>query len=159
MIIAGIGFLAVNEFVGRTSVDVPIDGIQCGSSQESYHIHAHLALWHGSRQILVPANIGRSHYGCFYWLHTHRTDGIIHIEAPRTVHSTIGTFFDVWGVPLGRSQVWTLRLKPGEQMRIYVNRVLYRGDSRSIPLRRHTDIAVEIGPPFHIPRPYDFGSL
>ncbi len=42
---------------------------------------------------------------CFYWLHTHAADGIIHIESPIHRIYTLGDFFDEWGQPLGPAQV------------------------------------------------------
>ncbi len=43
---------------------------------------------------------------CFYWLHVHTTDGIVHIESPsKTQGFTLGQFFDIWGVPLSSTQV------------------------------------------------------
>lgn len=42
---------------------------------------------------------------CFYWLHTHAADGIIHIESPVQRTYTLGDFFDEWGQPLGRGHV------------------------------------------------------
>ncbi len=44
-------------------------------------------------------------------------------------------------------------------MRIYVNFKPYTGGPRTIPLRRHTTITLEIGPPFLRPRAYKFGTL
>ncbi len=35
--------------------------------------------------------------GCFYWLHTHTEDGIIHIESPVQRTFTLGHFFAIWG--------------------------------------------------------------
>ena len=42
---------------------------------------------------------------CFFYLHTHSADGIIHIESPVTRTYTLGNFFDVWGRPLGSNRV------------------------------------------------------
>ena len=41
---------------------------------------------------------------CFYWLHTHTDEGIMHIESPVQRTFTLGDFFAVWGQPLGSSQ-------------------------------------------------------
>ena len=43
---------------------------------------------------------------CFYWLHTHAEDGIIHVESPSTTETfTLGQFFAEWGIPLSSTQV------------------------------------------------------
>ena len=31
-----------------------------------------------------------------YWVHTHSADGIVHVEAPATVHPTLGDFLSIW---------------------------------------------------------------
>ena len=47
-------------------------------------------------QLLAPpANIGIGQT-CMYWVHTHGTDGIVHVEAPASVTPTLGDFFDLW---------------------------------------------------------------
>ena len=42
-----------------------------------------------------PANIGIGQT-CMYWVHTHATDGIVHVEAPASVTPTLGDFLDLW---------------------------------------------------------------
>ena len=74
-----------------------IGGIACEPMEaQGFHIHAHLELWKDGKEVPVPAGIGFA-TGCFYWLHTHTPDGIVHIEAPEDRSFTLGQFFDVWG--------------------------------------------------------------
>ncbi len=97
-----------------------VDGIGClGSEQTLFHIHAHLTIFVNGVPRQVPAgigipgatgqNTGRGVFitsgSCFYWLHTHAADGIIHIESPVHRAYTLGNFFAEWGQPLGSSQV------------------------------------------------------
>ena len=42
---------------------------------------------------------------CLYWLHTHDSTGVVHIESPVQRGYTLGQFFDVWGRPLSATQV------------------------------------------------------
>ena len=42
---------------------------------------------------------------CYYWLHTHASDGVIHIESPSARVYTLGNFFDEWNQPLSGTQV------------------------------------------------------
>ena len=42
---------------------------------------------------------------CIYWLHTHTSDGVIHIESPTQRVYTLGDFFDEWHQPLSANQV------------------------------------------------------
>jgi hypothetical protein len=80
---------------------------------------------------------------CFYWLHTHAADGIIHIESPSQRIYTLGDFFDVWGQPLSRTRVGPAR---GPVTAIYDGKV-YRGNPRDIPLTAHAQIQLEVGRP------------
>ena len=86
----------------------PIDGIPCETNERvTFHVHAHLATYaHGQAQsvpygidIGKPWQIQSSPEGrlvvagsCFYWLHTHTDDGIIHVEAPQARTFTLADF-------------------------------------------------------------------
>jgi hypothetical protein len=161
IVVAGIGFLALNELVGNTSGDIPIDGIKCGDmAVNGYHVHAHLTLLNRGQQVYLYDGIGRSQTtGCYYWLHTHDSSGVIHVESRDKFYPTLGTFFDIWGRPLSRSQFLSYTAKPGETMKVYVNQKPYRGNLHDIVLERHTTVTIEIGPPFRAPKPYSFGKL
>ena len=140
----------------------PVDGIGCQTSEQVlFHIHAHLTIFvHGSpRQ--VPAGVGipgaraqNTAQGpfitsgiCFYWLHTHAADGIIHTESPVQRTYTLGDFFDEWGQPLGPGQVGPAK---GHVTAIY-NGKLYQGNPRDIPLTAHAQIQLEVGAPLVAP--------
>jgi hypothetical protein len=139
-----------------------IDGIGCQSSEQTlFHIHAHLTIFINGQPRQVPAGIGipgaqatSTPNGpfvdtgtCFYWLHTHAADGIIHIESPVQRTYTLGDFFDEWGQPLGASQVGPAK---GHVTAIYNGKV-YRGDPRDIPLTAHAQIQLEVGTPLVAP--------
>ena len=80
----------------------PIDGIRCDQMEGAVlHIHQHLAIRDHGKPVGVPDDVGRPLIAqCFYWIHTHTPDGIIHIESPNFKSFTLGNFFDVWGEPL-----------------------------------------------------------
>jgi hypothetical protein len=80
---------------------------------------------------------------CFYWLHTHAADGIIHVESPITRTYTLGDFFDLWGQTLGPTQVGPAR---GRVTALY-NGQVFRGNPRDIPLTKHAQIQLEVGQP------------
>ncbi|HEX8917820.1 MAG TPA: hypothetical protein VF898_04925 [Chloroflexota bacterium] len=139
---------------GRT-----IDGISCDNGEHAdYHIHAHLLMLDRGRYTLIPAGVGFGSNGCIYWLHTHDIDGIIHVEAPATFAPQLGYFFDIWGQPLSRARVAGLPVEHGTSMRVYVNRRVFTGDPRTIVLRDHQEIAIEIGPPFVLPPHVDWSG-
>jgi hypothetical protein len=141
---------------------VPVDGIRClGNEQLRFHIHAHLTVYVNGAARRLPGGIGIVNPqvsqtpvgayvgagGCFYWLHTHAADGIIHIESPVTRAFTLGNFFDVWGQGLSERQVGPAT---GPVTAIYNGRV-YKGSPRGIPLTAHAQIQLEVGRPLVAP--------
>jgi len=139
-----------------------VDGISClAGEQLLFHIHAHLSVFADGAARQIPAGIGIvnpqstatpggtfvSGGGCFYWLHTHAADGIIHIESPIRRIYTLGDFFDVWGQPLSSSRVGPLE---GRLVAIYNGRP-YSGNPRQISLTPHAQIQLEIGTPVVAP--------
>src|SRR6185437_13477547 len=70
----------------------PIDGIGCNAMEGSYvHVHTHLDVIINGKTELAPSLIGYdTAKNCLYWVHTHLdSPGVIHIEAPVTVHPTL----------------------------------------------------------------------
>ncbi len=139
-----------------------VDQISCQSSEQTiFHIHAHLTIFVNGAQRQVPAAIGipgaqaqNTPQGpfiasgtCFYWLHTHAADGIIHIESPVHRTYTLGDFFDEWGQPLSPHQVGPAK---GTVTAIY-NGQRYTGNPREIPLNAHAQIQLEVGTPLIAP--------
>ena len=99
----------------------------------------------------IPGAVGQHTAGgifitsgsCFYWLHTHAADGIIHIESPVHRTYTLGNFFAEWGQPLGAAQVGPAK---GRVTAIY-NGEIYRGNPADIPLTAHAQIQLDVGTP------------
>ena len=139
-----------------------VDGISCQTAEQTvFHIHAHLTVFVNGSARQIPAAIGipgaqatQTAQGpfidsgnCFYWLHTHAPDGIIHIESPVQRTYTLGNFFDEWGQSLGPDQVGPAR---GHVVAIY-NGQVYTGNPRDIPLTAHAQIQLQIGTPLVAP--------
>ncbi len=144
-----------------------VDGISCETTEQLvYHIHAHLTVFVNGAARQIPAAIGIpgaqaqntptgpfiASGSCFYWLHTHAADGIIHIESPVHRTYTLGDFFDIWGQPLGPDQVGPAH---GPVTAIF-NRQVYRGNPRNIPLEKHAQIQLEVGKPLISPASITF---
>ena len=140
----------------------PVDGIRCqGAEQVLFHIHAHLTVFVNGAPRRIPYGIGipgarvspttAGPYvgsgGCFYWLHTHAADGIIHIESPVQRTYTLGDFFDVWGQKLGPNEVGPA---VGRVTAFYDGR-WFRGNPRDIPLSKHAEIQLDVGRPLIAP--------
>ncbi|HLZ73026.1 MAG TPA: hypothetical protein VKV26_24245 [Dehalococcoidia bacterium] len=135
----------------------PVDGIPCETSERlTYHVHAHLTIIANGQGVAVPANTGIVDNRCIYWLHTHDTSGVIHIEAPSQRAFTLGEFFDVWGQPLSATQVLGFRADGTRSFQFFVDGQPYSGDPRQVPLGAHTLITIEYGPPFAAPPPFTF---
>jgi hypothetical protein len=145
----------------------PVDGISCQTGEQTvFHIHAHLTIFVNGAARQVPAAIGipgaqatQTAQGpfiesgtCFYWLHTHAPDGIIHIESPVHRTYTLGNFFDIWGQPLGPDQVGPAQ---GHVVAIY-NGQVYQGNPRDIPLNAHAQISLQVGTPLVEPEQITF---
>ena len=139
-----------------------VDGITCDASEQTvFHIHAHLTVFVNGAPRQVPAGIGIpgaaatttpagpfiSSGTCFYWLHTHAPDGIIHIESPVHRSYTLGEFFDEWGQPLGPDRVGPAS---GHVTAIYNGKV-FLGNPRDLPLTAHAQIQLEVGTPLVAP--------
>jgi len=147
----------------------PVDQISCQTGEQTlFHIHAHLAIFVNGKAWQIPAAIGipgaqaqqtpNGPYiatgSCFYWLHTHAADGIIHIESPVQRTYTLGDFFDEWGQPLGPTQAGPAT---GRVVTLY-NGQVYQGNPRDIPLDAHAQIQLEIGTQLIAPQPVTFSA-
>jgi hypothetical protein len=139
-----------------------VDGIQCQTNEQTiFHIHAHLTVFVNGAARQVPYGVGipgaqvqNTPQGpfvargtCFYWLHTHADDGIIHVESPIHRTYTLGNFFDEWGQPLSSNQVGPAT---GQVTALY-NGQHYLGNPRNIPLNAHAQIQLEVGKPLAAP--------
>jgi hypothetical protein len=142
------------------AADIPtgqtVDGIHCDAMEGSVlHIHQHLAIFDHGKPVAIPPDVGRPLIaGCFYWLHTHTPDGIIHIESPNFQTFTLGNFFAVWGQPLTPTNVAGARPRKGEHVAVWVDGNRYTGSPRAIALTQHLDVTIEVGPPYKRPAPF-----
>ena len=141
----------------------PVANIKCEPhEQQAVHYHAHVSLIYRGQPALLPAQTGIVANNCLYWMHTHTTSGIVHIEAPKDSASrqfTLRDFFQIWNQPLTKKQIATFKIGPEDELKVWVDGKPYTGDLDKIVLKSHTDVVVEIGPPFTDPPPvYDWNS-
>ncbi len=131
------------------------------------HVHTHLTIFVNGKAQVIPYGIGIPGFqavntaqgpfvqtgSCFYWLHVHANDGIIHIESPSTSESfTLGQFFNEWGIPLSKTQVGPAKgnvtvffTSPGQKAK------LYTGNPTNLPLGDHYQIQLVVGTPIVAP--------
>ena len=159
-----------------------IDGISCDQGEHSQvHYHAELEIYVNGVQQAFPSDAGRpSSVGCFYWLHTHASDGVVHIEALADGTYTVGQFFDIWGQHLSTTQLLNNKVDSSHKLTIYVFNPTageesnkdtnnpftvsppsdlqpYTGDPRKIQLKPNEVIYLEYGTPV-TPQPYSFAA-
>ena len=139
-----------------------VDGIGCESHEHLlFHVHVHLTVLVNGERRQVPAGVGipeaketQSPTGpyintgkCFYWLHTHAPDGVIHIESPVKRGFTLGDFFEEWGQPLSTDQAGPAK----GHVTAFYNGKVYQGNPRGIPLIGQDQIELEVGTPLAAP--------
>jgi hypothetical protein len=123
------------------------------------HIHQHLDIFVNGKHVTVPALIGIKVKGQspeFAELHTHDTDGVIHLESARAQAFSLGQFFGTWGVYLAPNCVGGL-CSPPDPIAFYVNgtKVKSTEDPAQLVLQQHDEIAIVYGtPPAKIPSSY-----
>jgi hypothetical protein len=154
--------LAPPDTTGR-----PTDGISCSTGEQvAYHVHAHLTVFVRGVAKEVPAAIGIANPqaqntpqgpfigsgSCFYWLHTHAADGIIHVESPVRATYSLGQFFDIWGEPLSTNKVGPAT---GTVTAFYDGQ-RWTGNPREIPLIAHAQIQLDVGSPIVAPESIQF---
>src|SRR5438445_12658475 len=153
-----------------------VSGIPCDHLEHSQvHYHAALQLVYDGVVHNIPDNIGinldsAGHVSCYYWLHVHPANkNVIHIESPQNDTFTVGQFFDVWnswstahdlgGQKLDATHVSTITVQPEQKIVVYIDlgdgngAQLFTGDPRTIQLKSHEVITIEITPPEVTPPP------
>jgi hypothetical protein len=141
----------------------PVNGISCDALESTvFHIHVHLAVFFNGDEQLIPFGVGvgqpwqvsDSAQGpfvqdgaCFYWIHTHTDDGVVHIESPVRRRFTLGDFFAIWQETLSATQVGPAQ----GAVIVYVNGMRSDGDPADILLTAYARIQLDVGqdvPPY-----------
>jgi hypothetical protein len=111
---------------------------------------AHVELFARKLVLLLPAGIGMApplgwngavvtHARCSYDVRTTQPTGVV--EFVPAAKPTLRDLFDVWGQPLSASRLAGFR----GAVRAWVGGKRWRGDVRTIPLTRHSEIVIELG--------------
>jgi hypothetical protein len=95
----------------------------------------HLELFARNRVIIVPAGI---RHRC---LRTRWPVGIVEVRG----RQTLGGFFRVWGQPLSRTRLVGFHTTRSRPVRAYVGGRRWDGPLRRIPLKRHSNIVLQLG--------------
>jgi hypothetical protein len=149
--------------LSKAATGQTVDGVQCQTNEQTVsHVHAHVTIFVNGKAKVIPYGIGIPGQStqdtsdgpfvdtgsCFYWLHTHAEDGIIHVESPSPkIHFSLGQFFKEWGVPLSSTQVGPVK----GQVTTFFNGYLYKGNPANLPLGSHVQIQLDVGTPIVAP--------
>ena len=151
-VVASIAYVSYRQDNPTDNSLATIDGIPCETQEYlTFHVHAHLDIFVGGDPLTVPAGVGINDNTCLHWLHTHKTDGVIHIESPKERDFTLGQFFDIWrstgkGIP-----------PADKEPTIYVNGNQTTTKLNDTLLHAHDEIVLVYGnPPSRIPAFYQF---
>jgi hypothetical protein len=134
-----------------------VGGLRCETG-DVRRFGVHLELFAHGRVVVVPAGIAvappwrtvRPHViegACSYPARTRTAIGVIEIASGSRI--SLGQLFALWGQPLGRHRLAGFHTTASRQVRAYVDGVEWHGSPRTIPLRRHSAVALEVGR--HVP--------
>jgi hypothetical protein len=126
----------------------------CSRAREA-RFGVHLELFAHGRVVIVPAGIGMApplkvrgarvlSGRCSYPARTREPTGVV--ELARSARLTLGELFEIWGRPLDERRLLGFRAPAGRTVRAYVGGRRWRGDPRAIPLSRHAQIVLQVGP-------------
>jgi hypothetical protein len=126
----------------------PVDGIYCDQlEQTAYHIHVHLSIYIDGKPVAVPQGVGiASDQSCFYWLHTHDSTGVVHIEAPKTAALTLQNFLNIWGREFSQLGYHT-ELASSAGWTVYVSGKQVTGDFSKVVFQPHMLITIAYNSP------------
>ena len=155
----GFIFLRLQTTLNTYSAYPPINGVNCDAGQSAYHIHIHLTIYINGKRVTIPQNIGiATDSSCFYWMHTHTDDGIIHIEAPQKLHNlALDDFLTIWHDGFAKLN-FPPELTQSTGWKIYVNgqpfaNIVTSPLTTEVPLATHDIVTLEYGTPN--PKPDD----
>jgi hypothetical protein len=125
----------------------------------------HLEVFTVNRVVLIPAGVGTrpprtfsagriSHARCYGSLVTLEPTGLVLVRGPARL--SVADLFRAWGEPLSPGRLASFRAPPGTVVAAFVGGRRWRGPPQRIPLSRHAEIVLEVGP--HVPphRSYSF---
>jgi hypothetical protein len=139
---------------------LPAAGPVAGSCERSLgsRVGVHVEVFAANRVLLLPAGIGarppeRKLNGavtsarCYGALVTLDPTGLVLVR-PGT-RPTLAELFRSWGEPLSRTRLTSFDAPAGSQVAVFVDGRRWNGGPAAVPLTRHAEIVLEVGP--HVP--------
>ena len=125
----------------------------------------HVEVFAANRVVLLPAGIGTrpprsvsegriASAGCYGELVTLDPTGLV-LMRPGT-HPVLADLFRTWGEPLSPGRLVSFTAARDARVAVFVDGRQWRGSPQRVPLTRHAEIVLEVGP--HVPphRAYTF---
>jgi hypothetical protein len=121
-------------------------------------IGVHVELFAANRVVLVPGGIGTrpprtfsagriSSAGCYGDLVTLEPTGVVLVRP--SARRRVSDLFRAWGQPLSRSRLASFSAAAGTEVEVFVDGQRWPGSPGNVPLTRHSEIVLEVGP--HVP--------
>jgi len=134
----------------------PVAGT-CGRSVGS-RVGVHVEVFAANRVLLLPAGIGVrppwtklngriTGARCYGPLVTLDPTGLVLVRPGSRL--TLGDLFRAWGEPLSRTRLTSFAAAAGTQVAVFVDGRPWPGPPAEVPLTRHAEIVLEVGP--HVP--------
>lgn len=119
-------------------------GLDLGPMGTAEHYHPTLSIVVDGEQVLIPPNIGVDpSTGAMSAVHTHESDGTIHIEADTVGETfTLGQLFTQWNVPLSEDQIGGVTTDNGVSVTVNGRRVA--GNPAELQLRPEQRIVLDV---------------
>jgi hypothetical protein len=139
---------------------LPASGPVEGACQRSLgpRVGAHVEVFAANQVLLLPAGIGArrplaklngrvTRAGCYGALATLDPTGLVLVRPGAEL--TLADLFRSWGEPLSRTRLTSFGAPPGTQVAVFVDGRPWHGAPTAVPLTRHAEIVLEVGP--HVP--------
>ena len=139
---------------------LPVSGPVAGACQRSLgpRVGVHVEVFAANRVLLLPAGIGArqpwakldgriASARCYGALVTLDPTGLVLVRPGAGL--TLADLFRSWGEPLSRTRLTSFSAAAGTQVAVFVNGRRLNAAPSSVPLTRHAEIVLEVGP--HVP--------
>lgn len=138
------------------AIGAPVGSLRCGAQPRSVY-GAHIELFAGDRGVAVPAGIGiappQRRSGaivtggrCYYPLRTVDPTGVVVVDSAARRAPSVGELFELWGQTLSAARLGAMKASSSTGVVAFVSGRRWSGDPRRIPLLRHAQIVLELGP-------------
>ncbi len=118
----------------------------------------HVEVFGANRVVIIPAGIGTrpplelsagriASAGCYGEVVTLDPTGVLLVRPGARL--VLADLFRSWGEPLSRRRLASFTTSPSVPVAVFVDGRPWRGSPGAVPLRRHSEIVLEVGP--HVP--------